>query len=394
MSNLSNAQRTPNGLHADYKPVISVVLPVYNAEPYLREALDSVISQTFRNIEIICVNDGSTDNSLAIMQEYAASDQRIIIDDGPNGGYGKAMNRGIDRARGAYIAILEPDDTLLPTMFEDLLPVAEKDNLDFIRADFNRFTKCNDGSYKYTQESICHEDASLYGKVLNPQIDLSLFNVRMQNWTGLTRKSFLDKHSIKFHESPGARFQDNSFWFQTYCWATRIEYINQPYYCHRDDNPNSSTNRTDLMFAMLDEWQWIREYLAQYPEKEKRLVEVFQLRKFHNCTFAFGKLADELQLPYLLRFSRELNDSLEKGELNLALFSKLERKRIIELMESPKEFLAQYRRDKLERKTAQDFELARRSGPHALFAYYVRTEGFVRAVAHVIHGAFRRLFRR
>ena len=375
------------------KPDVSVVLPIYNAEPYLREALDSVKNQTLSNIEIICVNDGSTDLSLSIIKEYADEDSRIVIDDGLNGGYGKAMNRGINRARGEFIGILEPDDIVLSDMFETLIGIARRDNLDFVRADFNRFTKQEDGAYSFTQESICHGNHSLYNKVLNPQITLSLLNVRMQNWTGIYRKAFLDEHGIRFHESPGARFQDNSFWFQTYCWATRIEYVDRPFYCHRDDNPNSSTNRSDLMFAMLDEWAWIREYLKQFPDKEQKLIKAFQHRKYHNCMFAFGKLADELQLSYLERFSNELRQAASSGELDMSLFTHLERKKIHLLMESPVDFLDQYRREKIAKQTPSDLEMARRNGRKTLFCYYVRTEGVFRAIGHVLAHIFRRIFK-
>lgn len=375
-------------------PDVSVILPIYNAEPYLREALDSVVNQTHHNIEIICVNDGSTDSSLDIMKSYAEGDPRFIIEDGPNGGYGKAMNRGINRARGEFIGILEPDDILLSDMFETLVGIARRDALDFVRADFNRFTKNEDGTYAFAAESICHGNHSLYNKVLNPQKMLSLLNVRMQNWTGIYRKTFLDEHNIRFHESPGARFQDNSFWFQTYCWASRIEYVDRPFYCHRDDNPNSSTNRSDLMFAMLDEWAWIREYLAQFPEKERKMIKAFQHRKFHNCYFAFGKLADELQPPYLERFSNELRAASEAGELDMGMFTKLEEQKIELLISSPSEYLEQYRRDKAARRTPNDFEIARKKGRKALFSYYVRTEGIFRALLHVLHHVFRRLFKR
>lgn len=376
-----------------HQPDVSVILPIYNAEPFLREALDSVVGQTHHNIEIICVNDGSTDSSLDIMKGYAERDSRIIIDDGPNGGYGKAMNRGINRARGEFIGILEPDDIVLSDMFETLIGIARRDNLDFVRADFNRFVRQENGTYSFSPVSICHDNHSLYNKVLNPQIMLSLLNVRMQNWTGIYRKAFLNEHNIRFHESPGARFQDNSFWFQTYCWATRVEYVDQPFYCHRDDNPNSSTNRSDLMFAMLDEWAWIRNYLEQFPDKESKLIKAFQHRKYHNCMFAFGKLADELQLPYLERLSSEIRHAANSDELDMNMFTYLERKKIRLLMKSPEEFLDQYRRDKVAKRTPSDLEIARRNGRKALFSYYVRAEGVFRAFGHVLSHIFRRIFK-
>ena len=149
-------------------------------------------------------------------------------------------------------------------------------------------------------------------------------------------------------------------------------YYDRPFYCHRDDNPNSSTNRTDLTFAMLDEWAWIREYLARFPEKESRLVHVYQFRKFHNCNFAFSKLADSLQLPYLERYSQELNDALGSDELDLSMFSKSEQKALSLLMANPSTYLKEYRN---RRKRGQDLESARSGGAVSLFFYYLREEG-------------------
>jgi len=99
---------------------VSVVVPVYNVEPYLRTCMESITRQTLRDLEIICVNDGSKDGSLAILKEFAEKDPRIVLIDQPNGGYGKAMNAGIDRATGEYLGIVEPDDFIALTMYEDL----------------------------------------------------------------------------------------------------------------------------------------------------------------------------------------------------------------------------------------------------------------------------------
>ena len=85
---------------------ISVVVPVYNVEEFLGECLDSIVNQTFKDIEIICVNDGSPDNSLEILKEYAARDDRFIVIDQENGGHAVASNRGIDIAKGKYLFLL------------------------------------------------------------------------------------------------------------------------------------------------------------------------------------------------------------------------------------------------------------------------------------------------
>ena len=107
---------------SEYK--VSVVIPVYNVERYLRQCLDSVINQTLKEIEIIIVNDGSKDSSLSIIKEYAAADNRITVIDKPNGGYGESMNRGFDKATGEYIGIIESDDYAELDMFEKLYATA------------------------------------------------------------------------------------------------------------------------------------------------------------------------------------------------------------------------------------------------------------------------------
>ena len=108
------------------QPKVSVIIPIYNNERYLRECFDSAVGQTLRDIEIICVNDGSTDGSLAVMREYEASDPRIKVIDKPNGGYGQTMNCGLAAATGEYVAFLESDDSINLSAYEKLAKVAER----------------------------------------------------------------------------------------------------------------------------------------------------------------------------------------------------------------------------------------------------------------------------
>ena len=89
---------------------VSVIIPIYNVENYLEECLDSIVNQTLKDIEIICVNDGSTDNSLDIINKYAAKDDRITVIDQENGGHAVATNRGMDLAKGKYLYLMDSDD--------------------------------------------------------------------------------------------------------------------------------------------------------------------------------------------------------------------------------------------------------------------------------------------
>ena len=118
-----------------YHPKISLLIPIYNVERYLRECLASAQAQTLKDIEIICVNDGSTDESRSILEEFL-SDARFHVIDKENSGYGASMNRGLDAARGEYIAILESDDFLDPDALEVMYATAKANDADMVKSDF------------------------------------------------------------------------------------------------------------------------------------------------------------------------------------------------------------------------------------------------------------------
>ena len=106
--------------NASGSPVLSLLIPIYNVQRYLRECLDSALAQTLKDIEIICINDGSTDNSPAIIREYMERDGRVKMIDKANSGYGDSMNHGLEMARGKYVGILESDDFMAPDALESL----------------------------------------------------------------------------------------------------------------------------------------------------------------------------------------------------------------------------------------------------------------------------------
>lgn len=118
---------------------VSILVPIYNVERYLEKCLNSLISQTLKNIEIICINDGSTDNSLAIIKKYAQKDSRIVIINKKNTGYGDSMNQGLKRAKGEYIGIVESDDFVDKKMFEVLYNMALQYKADIVKSSFYQY---------------------------------------------------------------------------------------------------------------------------------------------------------------------------------------------------------------------------------------------------------------
>ena len=312
---------------------VSVVVPVYNTEPFLRECMDSLVRQTLQDLEIICVNDGSTDSSLSILKEYAEKDPRIIIIDQENGGYGKAMNVGIDRATGEYMGIVEPDDYVALTMFEDLYTVAKKDDLDVAKADFYRFVtnKARESvTYTYTHLSRFPED---YGVVFRPMDQISSFFYNMNTWAGIYRLSFINGHGIRHHETPGASYQDNGFWFQTFMYADRAEIIDRPFYRVRRDNPNSSIRNPNKVYAANKEYDYIRGLIMKDPEQWEKLKSVYWRKRCQNYIVTLDRIDESFIPEYCAWIKKEMTRGLWRHEFSLDDLSELEMTTIGPVME-------------------------------------------------------------
>lgn len=323
---------------------VSVVVPVYNVEQYLEEALRSLVRQTLHDIEIVVVNDGSTDGSLEIIRRFMENDSRIVLIDKENGGYGKAMNIGLDRATGEYIGILEPDDYVPLDMYEDLYEAAHAHDLDLVKADFYRFTTDDETGNMQLFYNHLDKDGTHYNQVLDPSQDPSLTKFIMNTWSGIYKKSFLDEHGIRHHETPGAAFQDNGFFWLTFVYARRAMFIDRPYYRNRRDNPNSSVNSREKVYCMNLEYDYIRTILKKNEDRTvwDRFKGYYNVKRFSNYLFTLSRIAPEFRVEYIKRISREFKTADERGELDLMLFGIYTRKRLQTLMRSPEEYYQKY----------------------------------------------------
>ena len=321
-----------NNIHL-YK--VSIIMPCYNTAPYLRQALDSVVNQTLKDIEIICVNDGSTDNTLDIIKEYATKDNRIVVIDGPNGGYGKAMNKGLDKATGEYIGILEPDDYLKLDMYETQYKIAKENNLDFIKADFYRFVGDN---YDYNHLSKNPKD---YNIVCKPIEKLETFLFIMNTWSGIYRRDFIEKFNIRHNETPGASFQDNGFFFQTFCFAERAMFLDKPFYMNRRDNPNSSVKSKAKVYCMNEEYEYIKELLIKNNLFTK-VKEIYEILKFYNYMFTLTRIDNSFKLQYIIDIAEEFRKDRIEYNLAYTFFNQWDKEKIKLLMTSPANFYNKY----------------------------------------------------
>ncbi len=315
-------------------PKVSLIVPTYNVEQYLVECMESITNQTLEDIEVICINDGSTDGSLSILQSYADKDKRIIIVDKENGGYGIGMNIGLEIATGEYIGIVEPDDFVPVNMCGNLYDIAKGNNLDFVKADFYRFERATNGDMFLTYNHLSKKEED-YNVVFNPSETPEAIRWIMNTWSGIYKREFLNKWNIRHNETPGASFQDNGFWFQTFVFATRAMIIDKPYYMNRRDNPNSSVKNMQKVFCVNVEYDHIKDVLIEHPETWNRFKSYYTLKRFHNCLTTLRRIDNSCKLDYVNRFSKEMKRAYQLDEIDEELFTAAERDNIKLLINQP-----------------------------------------------------------
>ncbi|MEZ9527920.1 glycosyltransferase family 2 protein [Vibrio sp. 10N.286.51.F4] len=220
---------------------ISVIVPVYNVEQYLKDAINSLQSQTITNIEVIFVNDGSTDNSLKVLEEAAKKDERIRIISQSNGGASKARNRGIDEARGKYISFMDSDDILPNNALELLLNKFTSTDADLVMGRVERFNS----------DKIWTPQPQIPIYVRERLTNINDFPVLLENagvWNKLYKRKFLIDNKLRFLE--GNKIEDILFTFNCYFLAKVIAIIPETVYQWRVVKTSVSNNKNNIRYFM------------------------------------------------------------------------------------------------------------------------------------------------
>ena len=315
--------------------LVSVIMPIYNQEKYIDESLGSVQRQTLQDIEIICIDDGSKDATPEMLDSYAAADERIRVIHKANSGYGHTMNMGLDACSGKYVAIVEPDDFISENMLEDLYQLAEKYETDFVKSDF-ALLEGEAGAYRIEPVKIYGDD-SLYGKVLNEEEKRILLKGYLAFWSSLYRRSFIEKHHIRFHETPGASYQDTGFWFQTIALAERV-YLSPKYYYHyRQDNPNASMKSNAKVYVLSQEYDWIEERLKEHGIFESYLPQ-YVMSRFAGARDTVTRLADDYRLEFLWHTAGVFRQMDREGMLDTSFMWAADKEKLCKLMTSPEKY--------------------------------------------------------
>lgn len=292
-------------------PKVSILMPSLNSGAFIRECMDSVVNQALQDIEIICIDAGSTDGTLDILREYEKIDPRvrIIISDKKSMGY--QYNLGLDAANGDYIGMVETDDWIEADTFEKLWSAASRQDVDIVAANqYLYYTKPEIHDVRFENLSRCP-----YEQVFCPKDVLHSFAVKPLIWSAIYRRSMLKENNIRFNETPGASFQDTSFHYMVMTVAKTAFFLDQYFYHYRSDSETQSINSGGKVYCLCDEEYYYEQFLEGRPSDKKLLFKPHVTWKYDKYYWNYCRIAPQFQWEFLMRFRDEFLEYRKAGLL-------------------------------------------------------------------------------
>ncbi len=291
---------------------VSVILPSLNVVSYIQECIESVIAQTMQEIEILCIDAGSTDGTLEIIENYALKDVRIRILRSDKKSYGYQLNIGIREAKGQYIGIVETDDYIAPSMYEILYYWAERNNdPDFVKSGYHCFAEIEERKffYEYNRDRL----TELFHSRLNLKENREAGVIDLNHiWSGIYRRDFLLRKNILLHETPGASYQDVSFSLLVGLLADTGVYIKQGYYFYRTDNEHSSVKSVEKWKYVIEEFRYVERELTKRGMWSDEIEGLIWEQKLQIYVWNLLRLSEKERNDFLLEVEQELKTYQEK----------------------------------------------------------------------------------
>ena len=262
---------------------LSIIVPVYNVEKYLRQCLDSLANQTVEDYEIIVVNDGSPDGSQAIIDEFAAGCPHLVrAFYKENGGLSDARNYGLDRAEGEYIAFVDSDDYVTADMYRAMLECAAQKDADVVTCMF--MSVLNDGRYDYRQPSVPMEAGCSIAQ--RPE---QLLLVKSLACNKIFRRSLFERSGIRF--PVGQYFEDSAVVYNLLAYANRVEYLPTPYYFYRRERPGAiTTQNSEKIFDIFKSCDSFRCFYEQQENYDDQYRDVTAQLAFGHISARYASL--------------------------------------------------------------------------------------------------------
>lgn len=279
---------------------LSIIIPVYNIEPYITNCLNSILNQPFKDFEIICVNDGSTDNSLAELKK--CRDERLVIIDKKNEGSGVARNTALAAACGEYIFFVDGDDWLEENSLQKIIEEADRLNTDILIFGGLSYYEGNGKNGGYSANKL---PKKYMNKVFSAEdIKKDIFKFPSTAWTKLYRREFLQKNNIKFQEIKVG--QDQLPYFHSMITAEKIALLPENLYCYRKNRKGAVTaTKKKKNFSPIYVFYAIEDIL-QKTNKLKDYEYIFVKRYFSKATSWLGKFREDLKEEYFVEYSKLL----------------------------------------------------------------------------------------
>lgn len=279
---------------------LSVIIPVYNTEKYLPKCLDSLFRQKFTDFEVICVDDGSTDNSLDILALY----KNITVIKQTNKGSGVARNTGLQQAKGEYVLFMDSDDWLVDDALEKLIYAVKNSNLDILIFGGKTYSK---GKLRIGSYSANKIPKKYLNHVFNKnEFKNEIFKFPSTSWTKLYKRDFLIKNHIHFQEIFVG--QDQLFFVNSMLKAERISVLAENLYCYWKKRPGSVTaNKKKTDYSPINVFRAIEQIIDDYEYKNVVLNKYFL-----KSVFWLPKMREDLKIGYYNEYCKLLEYIKEK----------------------------------------------------------------------------------
>lgn len=316
--------------------LVTVLVPIYNVEKYLRHCLDSLAAQTLESIRFICIDDGSTDSSSQIIGEYVGADSRFEVISKANSGYGASMNRGLEACHSKYVGIVEPDDFAAPRMFEELSVLAERTGADVVKSNYFEHVTGREPGQDVLVENI--DPCCVFDEAFDPATDNRILWSSAAIWSGLYRLDFLRSEGIRFLETPGASFQDTSFNLKALMATRKIALTPKGYLHYRIDNAGSSVKDGGKAFYICDEYQMLWDFLRASDDRFEAFAKSLAGIQFKGYCWNQWRLARRLREKFFNRFLNEFAELNGQGLLSKDCFSDYDWNDLSQLLGEPDRF--------------------------------------------------------
>jgi len=335
------------------EPLVTVIMPSLNVVKYIRACMESVVGQSMRELEILCIDAGSTDGTLEILKGYALSDKRVKVYQSDEKSYGKQVNMGIDMAKGKYIAVVETDDYIDLHMYEKLYAAAKGNQLDFVKADFMGFRELKNGHVIYDEGRVWTNE-EVYNKVLSPEEYPELYIRDVNIWKGIYNRNFLKKHDIRLNETSGAAFQDIGFCHLSLRYAKRGMYLKDMLYFYRRDNEESSMNQPKGLVFAYQEYRRLLQ-LSDICKNDKLFYRYVYIRMCYVFVGEFEKILrykGEIRTEYneaIQWFKNVLSEKKQQKEIAEAYLQEETWKKLNKLISDEEGYITEWHDKKCER---------------------------------------------